>query len=202
MSQLRSSPKMGRRALQCNQKTSSSSQTPSSPYHQTKFDHQQYVETVIAIEHDQYAYSSQQSPTAFGGGKGLDRVILERNIEKLLERKETPTTSPIHDITRSPQFNRLLHQDRSREPLDLTDVAVNFEHLESFENSPKLQEICALPIYEVSRLDDITPINEELPDISEMSLQHDEPSQPIGEFLTFFNSLRLLINLNLIYYFN
>jgi hypothetical protein len=44
-----------------------------------------------------------------------------------------------------------------------------------------------LPMYEMSKIDDITPINEELPtpDISELSMHKDEPSQPVGEFGNF-----------------
>jgi hypothetical protein len=50
-----------------------------------------------------------------------------------------------------------------------------------------LQNASEVPLYEMSRIDDITPINEELPtpDISEMSMhkEQNEPSAPVGEFL-------------------
>ncbi|XP_070497504.1 protein espinas-like isoform X1 [Chironomus tepperi] len=146
------SPKMGRRALNCNPKQSPvaiqscSSQTPS-PYMGMKFEqhqqqHYQVVDiqamqdTVIAIkEHDQYSLTSQNSSTC--NNKGLDRVLLERNIEKLLEHNNSQlptnsTSSPVNmpeNITRSPQINRLLHQDRSREPLDLTDLGLSLDNL-------------------------------------------------------------------------
>lgn len=194
--QTRSSPKMGRRALHCNPKASSSSQTPS-PYSQPTYEEllpPQQLETVITISEHEQQYV--QTSSTFGGNKSLDRVILERNIEKLLERKETPTTSPIHmpspthDIMRSPQYNRLLHQDRSREPLDLTDVGLSLENLspKSRAMSIPLEHVASsmpeLPMYEMSKIDDITPINEELPtpDISELSMHKDEPSQPVGKF--------------------
>ncbi|XP_070497526.1 protein prickle-like isoform X2 [Chironomus tepperi] len=208
------SPKMGRRALNCNPKqspvavNSSSSQTPS-PYMGMKFEqHQQQQyhvvdiqamqDTVITInEHDQYSLTSQNSSTC---NKGLDRVLLERNIEKLLERNDSQlqansSSSPINipeNITRSPQINRLLHQDRSREPLDLTDLGLSLDNLSPKTKATRIQQenihkdpimtssMPELPMYEISRLDDITPINEELPtpDISELSINREEQPVP------------------------
>jgi prickle len=207
------SPKMGRRALHCNPKpqpvmvssSNSCSQTPShSPYLASKFE--QVTDTVITInEHDQYSLTSQTSSMI--NSKGLDRVLLERNIEKLLERNvdnkssasgSSPINIPPPDITRSPQINRLLHQDvRSREPLDLTDLGLSLDNLSPKSKGIKLAQeniyrdpnvtssMPELPVYEVLKLDDITPINEELPtpDISELSMNRDEPpSQPVGMF--------------------
>ena len=218
------SPKMGRRALSCNPKqspvavNSSSSQTPS-PYLGIKFEQhqqQQYqvvdiqtsqgqqMDTVITInEHDQYSLTSQTSSTC--NNKGLDRVLLERNIEKLLERNDSqlPTnssSSPINipeNITRSPQINRLLHQDRSREPLDLTDLGLSLDNLSPKTKASRIQQenihkdpmvtssMPELPVYEINRLDEITPINEELPtpDISELSINREEQGvpQPVGK---------------------
>jgi hypothetical protein len=219
---------MGRRALNCNPKqspvavNSSSSQTPS-PYLGMKFEQhqqQQYQvvdiqtqmqDTVITInEHDQYSLTSQTSSTC--NNKGLDRVLLERNIEKLLERNDSqlPTnssSSPINipeNITRSPQINRLLHQDRSREPLDLTDLGLSLDNLSPKTKASRLQQeniykdpmvtssMPELPMYEINRLDEITPINEELPtpDISELSINREEQPvpQPVGKLISLFIS--------------
>lgn len=62
-------------------------------------------------------HTAPQSP----GGKGLDRVLLERNLERLLcERNNSQTTSP--------DLERLLHaRDRSREPLHLADLALSLD---------------------------------------------------------------------------
>ena len=186
--QTRSSPKMGRRALNCNPKASSSSQT----YMQPKYEEIQnpQLETIITFD-EQYVQSSSSS--AFGN-KSLDRVVLERNIEKLLERKETPTNSPIrvpsHDMKRSPQ--RFQQDDRSRVPLDLTDVGLSLDNLSPRSRAKlnpmeQLQTVTSsmpeLPVYEICKVDDITPINEELPtpDISELAVHKNEPTQPIGE---------------------
>ncbi|KAG5677371.1 hypothetical protein PVAND_007135 [Polypedilum vanderplanki] len=141
---------MGRRALHCSSKqgqmmSNSGSQTPS-PYMATKFEQQpqqQQMDTVITInEHDQHSLTSQ---TSSNYNKALDRVILERNIEKLLERNDnnSPASSPIHipeNITRSPQINRLLHQDRSRQPLDLTDLGLSLDNLSSKCNNISTKE--------------------------------------------------------------
>ncbi|KAG5677370.1 hypothetical protein PVAND_007134 [Polypedilum vanderplanki] len=189
------SPKMGRRALHCSSKqgqvNNSGSQTPS-PYLATKFEQQpqqQQMDTVITInEHDQHSLTSQ---TSSNYNKALDRVILERNIEKLLERNDnnSPASSPIHipeNITRSPQINRLLHQDRSRQPLDLTDLGLSLDNLSPKTKNTKVPQdlmvtssMPELPMYELNRLDDITPINEELPtpNISELTLNK-EPEIP------------------------
>jgi len=166
------SPKMGRRALHCSPKQSAACQT-ASPY---LAHYEQQHETIIAIDEPDQNYN-----------RGLDRVLLERNIEKLLERNEKLPP-------RSPQMNRLLQQDIRRQPLNMTDVGLSLDNL-----SPKTRTMYVppsvvqrlskdpmvtssmpeLPVYEISKMDDITPINEELPtpDISELS-QH-EPSQPI-----------------------
>lgn len=191
------SPKMGRRALHCSPKqgNSSTSHTQMS-YNDLGFPMPQN-ETVITInEHDQYSMTSQTSSTC---NKGLDRVLLERNIEKLLERTDKPLHLQPHnmtEITSQNQHINQLYQDRCRAPLDLTGVGLSLDNL-----SPKTKtaidpalinkhlnrdpmttsSMPELPVYEMSKIDDITPINEELPtpDISEMSAKRDEPSQPI-----------------------
>ena len=86
-------------------------------------------------EHDQYSLTSQTSSTC---NKGLDRMLLERNVEKLLEQTETSgfhssvsqsNTSMTENSNRSPQINRILSQDRSREPLDLTDLGLSLDNI-------------------------------------------------------------------------
>ena len=187
------SPKMGRRALHCSPKQGVSCQT--------QFDiNYQQPETIITInEHDQYSVTSQTSST---GNKGLDRVLLERNIEKLLERPDK--TPPPHHLLphQSHQINQL-YQDRSRAPLDLTDLGLSLDNLspktkssmhpsmmnQSLTKDPMTtSSMPELPVYEILKLDEITPINEELPtpDISELFARRDEPSQPICKFFHFF----------------
>lgn len=160
----------------------------------------QHYETVITInEQDQYSLNSQTSSTY---NKGLDRVLLERNIEKLLERNDKPSNTQPHHMMelshQSSQMNRLLHQDRSREPINLTDLGLSLDNLspktKTSINQPSVMNTSLtkdpmttssmpeLPVYELSKIDDITPINEELPtpDMSElMGRPGNEPSQPI-----------------------
>jgi hypothetical protein len=164
------------------------------------------IDTVITInEYDQYSVSSH--PSATSCNKGLDRVLLERNIEKLLERREQPMGSTSRmfveenycqeNYGQSSQINKLLNQDRCREPLDLTDVGLSLDNLSPrtkmtymtpqhvIKKDPMItSSMPELPHYEILRFDDITPINEELPtpDISELSMKNlPEPSNPIGE---------------------
>jgi prickle len=97
---------------------------------------------MIKKEHDQYSLTSQTSSTC---NKGLDRMLLERNIEKLLEQTETSgfqssSTSMAENPNRSPQINRLMHQDRSREPLDLTDLGLSLDNLSPKCNSSSTKE--------------------------------------------------------------
>ncbi|GAB0089692.1 Protein prickle [Sergentomyia squamirostris] len=91
------SPKMGRRALQRNAKGSDDAASTAGP---------------SSISHG----SPAPSP---GSSRALDRVLHERNLEKMLEKVDTPNR------TNSPDLQRLLNRDRSREPLDLTDL--NFD---------------------------------------------------------------------------
>ena len=178
------SPKMGRRALHCSQKQGASCQT----FNDLGFQMPQNESVVTINEQDQYSLTSNTSSTY---NKGLDRVLLERNIEKLLERNDKPSSPHLMDmLNRSPQMNRLLHQDRSREPLDMTDLGLSLDNLspktKATLNNAMMETMTTssmpeLPIYEILRIDDITPINEELPtpDISELMNRKDEPSQPI-----------------------
>uniref|UniRef100_A0A1B0GLV7 Protein prickle n=1 Tax=Phlebotomus papatasi TaxID=29031 RepID=A0A1B0GLV7_PHLPP len=92
------SPKMGRRALQRNPKALDEATPPAGP--------------------STSGHSPAASPSP--GARALDRVLHERNLEKMLEKgSESPAR------TQSPDLQRLLNRDRSREPLDLTDL--NFD---------------------------------------------------------------------------
>lgn len=194
------SPKMGRRALHCGSKQGASSQT----YNDLNYQIPQQSETVVPInEYDQFSVTSQNSGTC---SKGLDRVLLERNIEKLLERNDKSSS---HSMTHQNQQIHKLYQDRSREPLDLTDLALSLDNL-----SPKSKtsinpavvnqylskdpsttsSMPELPMYEISKLDEITPINEELPDVSNITSRRDEPSQPICKISQEFLKVTQLIS--------
>ena len=193
------SPKMGRRALHCSPKQGSSSQTQLS-FNDINYPMQQ-IETVITInEQDQYSLTSQTSSTY---NKGLDRVLLERNIEKLLERNDKSPHYQSHHmmemVNQTHQMNRL-YQDRSREPLDLTDLGLSLDNLspktkasinpalinQALNKDPMTtSSMPELPVYEILKPDEITPINEEMPmpDISELGMKRDEPSQPICKLI-------------------
>lgn len=187
------SPKMGRRALHCSPKQGVSCQT------QFDINYQQPEQIISINEHDQYSMTSQTSSTCT---KGLDRVLLERNIEKLLERKESPQMQP-QMLPHQSQQIRQLYQDRSREPLDLTDLGLSLDNLSpktkaSFpaimntsltKDTMTTSSMPELPVYEISKFEEITPINEELPtpDISELTAKRDDPSQPICKCLRFVN---------------
>lgn len=117
------SPKMGRRALQRSPKPSPSipgTPTPSEVLSGSQSECGMPQSEDLA---NRGLHTAPQSP----GGKGLDRVLLERNLERLLcERNTTQTTSP--------DLERLLHaRDRSREPLHLADLALS---LDDWQTSP------------------------------------------------------------------
>lgn len=186
---------MGRRALQCSPKQGASCQS------QLQFNDDHVV--VMISEQDQHSFSSQTSSTY---NKGLDRVLLERNIEKLLERPDKPS-SQMHPQSMCRQG----YQNRSREPIDLTDLGLSLDNLSpktktSIDPSTVNQSLKRdamttssmpeLPVYELTKFDDITPINEELPtpDISELTMRGDEPSQPICEFFFLLFSFQLIEN--------
>lgn len=129
------SPKMGRRALQCSPKISVAA-GQMSPHMISKFEQDEINMRIqhsstsggLNFEIEQLSTSSQ---TSSNYNKPLDRVLLERNLEKMLTEK---TTSHVNiDIpnspNRNPEMNRILNQDRSREPLDLTDVGLSLDNL-------------------------------------------------------------------------
>lgn len=214
------SPKMGRRALQCSPKQGTSSSQSPSPHFVTKYEQDeiniqiQYSasnnDTSITIcEQEQYSLSSQASSTS---NKGLDRVLLERNLEKLLIEKSGSSSPTITNNTnnRMPEINRLLHQDRSREPLDLTDLGLSLDniapkynniqncstnehaqfittHITPIHRDPMITS--SMPELILTENELTTPINEDLPtpDISELShimeeIIEVEPTEPIGKF--------------------
>lgn len=110
-----------------------------------KYPPQQIDSPVSRKEHDQYSLTSQTSSTC---NRGLDRMLLERNVEKLLETETSgfqssvsqSNTSMTEISNRSPKINRLLTQDRNREPLDLTDLGLSLDHLSPKCNTSSTKE--------------------------------------------------------------
>lgn len=116
------SPKMGRRALQRSPKPSPS--IPGTPTPSEAISGPQSECGVPSAEDvaNRGMHNAPPSPA----GKGLDRVLLERNLERLLCERTNPQTSP--------DLERLLHaRDRSREPLHLADLALS---LDDWQTSP------------------------------------------------------------------
>ncbi|KAL1513855.1 hypothetical protein ABEB36_003203 [Hypothenemus hampei] len=102
------SPKMGRRALQRSPKAGSSLASTPTPSEcgeresDGKECNRELEERVIAQE------------------KGLDRVVLERNLDRLLSERGNSS------INHSSDLEKLLHaRDRSREPLHLADLSLD-----------------------------------------------------------------------------
>lgn len=159
-------------------------------------------------EQDQYSLTSQTSSTC---NRGLDRILLERNVEKLLEQTETSgfqssvshsNTSMAENSNRSPQINRLLNQDRSREPLDLTDLGLSLDNLspkcnissrkKSSDEQPMKKEAevtSSMPELHVTdshtkpdnKLEEPKDIIEALPSPQTTKTPFAEPSKPISE---------------------
>lgn len=135
------SPKMGRRALQSNPKPNEELQRPQqqSPLHQPIYTKLEQEEINMRIHSGNSPGPSNHSecqspaPSPNLSNKGLDRVLLERNLEKLLSEKSCSTEQ--NSPTRSPELNRLLCQDRSREPLDLTDLGLSLDNWNPQHNS-------------------------------------------------------------------
>ncbi|KAK6624430.1 hypothetical protein RUM44_011289 [Polyplax serrata] len=134
------SPKMGRRALQprspkpshkLGQELEKSSSPPPPPLPATlppSEDASCFAPSVHS-DHDEDASvkSSSQAPPAVPAismtsspNKGLDRVLLERNLEKLLSEQTGNIVSP--------ELEKLLNsQDRCRDPLDLTQLNLSLD---------------------------------------------------------------------------
>lgn len=117
------SPKMGRRALQRSPKpTGITAPGASIPVTPTPSETNTATHSDCGLPHPEdltnrgLPGSAPQSP----GGKGLDRVLLERNLERLLCERNSVQTSP--------DLERLLHaRDRSREPLHLADLTLSLD---------------------------------------------------------------------------
>lgn len=134
--QLVRSPKMGRRALQ-RTALANESLNPELVHAQPIWDSQddvQYRLSQSTVISESIADTSRtNSPVASPSpvNKGLDRVLLERNLEKIrLDHTGSPehqNTISAYDDAEPPDLHRLMRGDRSREPLDLTDVAVSLD---------------------------------------------------------------------------
>ena len=72
--------------------------------------------------------SSQLNITSSACSKGLDRVLLERNLERLLSEHGSSVAVATEIQAASPELERLLQaRDRSREPLHLADLNLSFD---------------------------------------------------------------------------
>ncbi|KAF5307496.1 hypothetical protein FQR65_LT06851 [Abscondita terminalis] len=114
------SPKMGRRALQRSPKP------PSTPSDSGQNEYLQMQCEDLAARGIQ---SAPQSP----GGRGLDRVVFERNLERLLNEKGGQSHGS--------DLERLLHaRDRSREPLHLADLSLDDWQPRTLNDTPASAE--------------------------------------------------------------
>lgn len=105
------SPKMGRRALQRSPKPSPS--IPATPTPSETGNLPQMDQT--CFQNEELANRGHIQPSS-PGGRALDRVLLERNLERLISERGT----------HSPDLEKLLHaRDRSREPLHLADLSLD-----------------------------------------------------------------------------
>nr|XP_023011668.1 protein prickle-like [Leptinotarsa decemlineata] len=104
------SPKMGRRALQRSPKPCSIPSTPTLSDNGT---------STSQNEPNNEETITRGLPSASPSCRGLDRVLLERNLERLLTER---SSSQGH----SPDLEKLLSaRDRSREPLHLADLSLD-----------------------------------------------------------------------------
>lgn len=134
--QLVRSPKMGRRALQ-RTAVASPSTNPDLPTTQPPWESQEDLHyrlsqsTAISESIANTSLTTSPVPSPSPANKGLDRVLLERNLEKIRQDHSSPEhhlhIAPAYE-SEQPDLHRLLRVDRSREPLDLTDVAVSLDH--------------------------------------------------------------------------
>lgn len=112
---------MGRRALQRSPKPSSNPCTPP-----PLPDSGVAVQTDLPSDELSARLQIPQSP----GGRGLDRVLLERNLERLLTDRSVQGHSP--DLEKL-----LLARDRSREPLHLADLSLDDWHPKMMNDGKK-----------------------------------------------------------------
>lgn len=99
---------MGRRALQRSPKPGNSIPGTPTPSDQNE---------PASLQSEELAMRGLQAPQS-PGGRGLDRVLLERNLERLLSERGGQGHSP--DLEKL-----LLARDRSREPLHLADLSLD-----------------------------------------------------------------------------
>ncbi|KAJ6643580.1 Protein espinas [Pseudolycoriella hygida] len=162
------SPKMGRRALQRNPKVNQEQQT---------WEHDE-LSVRLAPQNGSQHQSPMPSPNP--ATKGLDRVLLERNLEKLLTDRGQPAEQ--QQLPDSSQFEQLLNKDRSREPLDLTDLGDSLDNWHSQTNSTNRNNqpsknfstiepsmASSMPELATSMEEQITPDELPTPDISEVA---------------------------------
>ncbi|PNF21818.1 hypothetical protein B7P43_G08458 [Cryptotermes secundus] len=106
------SPKMGRRALQRGSNKSLPPTPPPPP----------------STDPLPLQGSSQLNITSATCSKGLDRVLLERNLERLLSEHGSSVAMATEIQAASPELERLLQaRDRSREPLHLADLNLSLD---------------------------------------------------------------------------
>lgn len=163
------SPKMGRRALQRSPKTTNEHQHVIPQWEQENINHNRIQRSMPEAGPSNTSQSQSPVPSPNPVPKGLDRVLLERNLEKLLTERgmcqkililfnlkkniknfmstgNTSDTQP-PDVPNSPDLHRLLSHDRSREPLDLTDLGLSLDNIQpvqmrnSKNSSPNLIKI-------------------------------------------------------------
>ncbi|KDR12924.1 Protein prickle, partial [Zootermopsis nevadensis] len=115
------SPGQGRRTLGLPGSPASSS-APSSPPGQLH-----HGGNLQALS-QQATGSSQVNITSSPCSKGLDRVLLERNLERLLSEHGSSIAMATEIQAASPELERLLQaRDRSREPLHLADLNLSLD---------------------------------------------------------------------------
>lgn len=120
---------MGRRALQRSPKCIPSLPTTPTP-----------SEISSSIQNDSKTVQiddKQASGSLSPGARGLDRVLLERNLERLISERS-------NNQCHSPDLEKLLHaRDRSREPLHLADLSLDEWQLKTNDNEieNKIKEV-------------------------------------------------------------
>lgn len=134
------SPKMGRRAL-----------------HRTPSTKQVICDYNVEVDGPPVAIPS---PNLSTHPKNLDRILMERNLESLVLNEPRSQGSP-HSVSvpNSPNLQKLLkmNRDRSREPLDLTDLeAINLDNL------PTTQQLHLTAIEKVQEAENVSSSMPEL----------------------------------------
>lgn len=117
---------MGRRALQRSPKPIQSGPVTPTP-----------IENESASDNNSsstdYVSKAPLQPPSSPGSRGLDRVLLERNLERLILERGNQNQSP--------DLEKLLHaRDRSREPLHLADLSLDDWQMKVDESQSKSKE--------------------------------------------------------------